>query len=330
MLQAVVVVSWFVNSASAHSSPCHCDGFSFLSKAFDGDNGENPCGCNFVKVTPRRELTSMTNGQLEKMASGLQAEVDELQSTLEGYQKGNGEKLADLKKKLATTKEQKKKKEGKEQAAVDDRQKTISDLKKTIGDDEADIADINEELKTNQMILKEVRTSIALRMEDVHACGCEKLKEDGGKASLVTKSRRALEPDKKDEVDYDLVFKIEKLERSKASINKDITKEQSEYGWKSRDLMERTEEQTNKINLASSGNDKYKRLDDARLESVIAQRDNIKRQLERKTAQLKQVEKDANEAQKHYDNLEAEMKICGCEPPSDTVLEMRKFKLDNR
>jgi len=127
-----------------------------------------------------------------------------------------------------------------------------------------------------------------------------------------------------------LVFKIEKLERSKASINKDITKEQSEYGWKSRDLMERTEEQTNKINLASSGNDKYKRLDDARLESVIAQRDNIKRQLERKTAQLKQVEKDADEAQKHYDKLEAEMKICGCEPPSDTVLEMRKFKLDNR
>jgi len=213
--------------------------------------------------------------------------------------------------------------------AKNDREKTIQDLKKDIEDDESEIADITEELKTNKMILKEVQTSIALRMEDIHACGCEKLKEEGGKASLVTRSQHASEPEE-DKVDYDLVFKIEKLERSKASLSKEITKEQGEFGWKSRDLMKRTEEQSIKIGVAANNNIKYKQLDNARLESVIAQKDNIKRQLERKTAQLKQVEKDAAEAQKHYDNLEGEMKICGCEPPSDDVLEMRKFQLDNR
>lgn len=88
MFQIVVVALCLVNSVAAYAAPCTCDGFSFLSRT----GGENPCGCNFVKSTPRDELTAKTNGQLEKMASGLQAEVDELQSTLDGYQEGNSKK----------------------------------------------------------------------------------------------------------------------------------------------------------------------------------------------------------------------------------------------
>lgn len=321
MSKVLVVTFCLVNSVAAYAQPCNCDGYSFLSKV----GGENPCGCNFVKVTPRDELTAKTNGQLEKMASGLQDEVDELQSTLDDYQKNNGEKLKNLKKKLEGSKEGVKKQAGDEESAMKGRIDQIGDLKKEIEDDQSEIADVTEEVKTNQLILKDVRTSIALRMEDIHACGCEKLK-DQKKAALVIKHGGP----KKDEVDYDLVFKIEKLERSKAKLSKDITSEQGTFGWKSRDLMERIDEQKIKINVAGNSNLKYQRLDDARLESVIGQKGNIKRVLERKKAQLKQIEKDAAEAQKQYDDLEDEMKFCGCEPPSDTVLEMRKFKLDNR
>lgn len=316
MFQIVVVALCLVNSVAAYAAPCTCDGFSFLSRT----GGENPCGCNFVKSTPRDELTAKTNGQLEKMASGLQAEVDELQSTLDGYQEGNSKKIKGLKKKLGASEEQKKKQAGDEKSALKERTKVIDDLKKQIEDDQAEIADISEEVKTNQGILKDVRLSIALREEDIHACACEK------KAALMSKH---VEPEE-DKVDYDLVFKIEKLERKKAELSKDITKEQGTFGQKSRYLMNRNDAQQVKIEVEANNNIKYKKLDEARLDSVIAQKENIKRVLERKTAQLKQSEKDAAEAQKHYDNLEAEMKYCGCDPPSDTVLEMRKFKLDNR
>lgn len=270
----------------------------------------------------------MTNGQLEKMASGLQGEVDELQGTLDDLQKGNGDKMDTLKKRLADAKVQKKKQAKDADSAVDGRKKQIKDLKKAIEDDQGEIADIADEVTTNKAILKNVQTSIALRMEDIHACGCEKLKDT---KLVVTGSRRALvvqpEPDK---VDYDLVFKIEKLERTKAKLGKEITKEQSTFGWKSRDLMERNDAAKIQMDVFKNTDIKYKTLDATILESVMAQQANIQRTLERKKAQLKQIEKDADEAQKHYDNLEDEMKMCGCEPPSDTVLEMRKFKLDNK
>jgi len=269
----------------------------------------------------------MTNGQLEKMASGLQAEVDELQATLDKMQEGNGDKLTDLKKRLASAKDQKKKQAAGADAALEDREKQISDAKKAMEDDQSEIADITEEVKTNSAILKDVRMSIALRMEDIRACGCEKLK-----SALVTRSHHTLEVESEDpqKVDYDLVFKIEKLERSKAKINKEITNEQSTFGWKSRDLMERNDAAKIQMDVVGNSNIKYKELDQKRLESVLSQADNIKRVLERKTAQLKQIEKDAAEAQSHYDNLEDEMKRCGCDPPSDTVLDMRKFKLENQ
>jgi hypothetical protein len=265
----------------------------------------------------------MTNGALAKMASGLQGEVDELQSTLDGLQKGNGDKLDGLKKRLADAKDQKKKQATSTDKAVGGREKMIQDIKKATEDDQSEIADITEQVTTNKAILKNVQLSINLRMEDIHACGCEKLKDS---KLLVTGSRRTLEVEP-DKVDYDLVFKIEKLERTKAKLSKEITKEQSTYGWKSRDLMERKDAEKIKMDMVDSSNSKFKALDETRLNSVKAQQANIKRVLERKTAQLKQIEKDADEAQKHYDNLEAEMKHCGCEPPSDTVLEIENSSL---
>jgi len=319
-VRVVAVAYFWVSAVEAFTSPCApCDGFSFLSKA----SSQNPCGCHFVKVTPRRELTEMTNGQLEKKASGLQEEVDELQSTLEGYQKGNGEKIAKLKTTLKGRKEMKGKQASDEKAALSSRTTAMSDLKKEMADDQADITDVTDEMKTNQMMVANVRQSIALRMEDIHACGCKP--EDKPKGAFVTKH---VEPEEEPKVDYDLVFKVEKLERKKASLNKDITAEQAKFGEKSRDLMNRNDKEQININVVSNSNIKYKKLDEARLESVIQQAQNIKRALERKKAQLDQIEKDAAAAQKQYDNLEAEMKYCGCEPPSDTVLEMRKFALD--
>lgn len=320
----------FRSQKPGEGPPCTCDGFSLLSKT---GGGANPCGCNFMVKTPRRELTAMSNGQLVKMASGLQEEVDKLQSTYDSSLQSNGEKLADLEKKLAEIKDQKKKKAGDEESATKARTKSIDAVQSTIDDDLAKIADIAEDVKMNQELVESARTSIQLRMQDILACGCEKLKEDGEKAaeggekaSLVTKHARP--SFRKDGLDYNLVYKIEKLERSKAKLNKKITQEQTKFGWKSRDLMKRIDEQKIKIDVAGNSNDKYKELNEDRLESVIAQKENTKRVLQRKTAQLKQVEKDAAEAQKQTDNLEAEMQQCGCKAPSDTDLEMRKFKLN--
>jgi len=297
------------------ASPCNCDGISFLSKA----DGENPCGCNFIVKTPRRELTAMTNGQLESMASELQEEVDKLQTTLDDYQKGNSKKLEDLKTNFAKIREQKKKQASTSKSAWVDRSQEMKELKKQSEDDQAQIKDINDDLDKYQLVLKDTRINIALRMQDVEACGCDK-----NKTALVFKHAR---PFRKSDVDYDLVYKIEKLERSKAKLSKQITKEQTTFGWKSRYLMKTIDEQKIDINVEGNENIKYTELDNARLKSIVAQQDNIKRVLERKTAQLQQVEKDADEAEKRYDSLEEEMKQCGCKKPSDTVLDMRKLTL---
>lgn len=330
MILVVVVTFWLVNAVAAgwpdgeswpwDAAPCNCDAVSFLSKT----DGENPCGCNFIKKTSRRQLTAMTNGRLEKMASGLQDEVDQLQATFDGDKKKNGETLTKLKQKLSEVKEQKQKQTIHGESATEDRQNKIDNLKQQAQDDQGKIADVDEDLKMNQMILKDVRTSLALRMQDVHACGCEKPKEESERPAFVTKN---VKPYRKDDVDYKLVYKIEKLERSRAKLNKAITKEQTTFGWKSRYLMETIDKQKINIDVAGNTDTKHEALDERRLDSVKAQKENIKRTLERKTAQLKQVEKDAAETQKRYDSLEAEMKECGCEPPSDTELEMRKLQL---
>merc|ERR1719453_583935 len=106
--------------------------------------------------------------------------------------------------------------------------------------------------------------------------------------------------------------------------------------------MKRIDEQKIKIDVAGNSNDKYKELNEDRLESVIAQKENTKRVLQRKTAQLKRRSKQTTSRQKcnnvvakHLPTLtwrceNSSSTSCenGC-TPSETELEMRKLKLDN-
>lgn len=272
-----------------------------------------PCGCGMKRLTPRDEIQKMSSadqraeiGQLSKETAALQDQVDEMKEK-------NGEALDKLEAKFKKAEEA----EEKQRTGIEEEQKKRDsdreDAKNAIDDDQEEMETVAKDIAEHKATLKELQSDLSTMLMVAESCPCKDKKfllAQTKFASLLA----AHATGKGSEEEKPLYFEIEDLEEKRNALQEELTDEIGSFGMKQRRLLHQIDMVEAKMNRQSSKAEIYEHTDENMAKGVKRQGKAMADYLAHKKSQLERIEKDVQEAQAKYDDLQKEMKKCGCGP----------------
>jgi len=303
----VALFCFFFGLARSHCPPCH-GGRSFLQakvapwKNFipPASNAPiSPCGCGVDRVTPRDDIREMPPSKQREMIAALEKDTDSMKEQLETMQSENGDSLDDLQARLKAAMKANIKQDADMIKSAEKQGDSRKQAKSAINNMMKQAEEATGDIAEHRSMLKELQSDVTMRLMDMRSCGCE---ADGSLLSM------------KAGPNFELIRKIENLERERNELSEEISEEQRRFGDEQRQLMHRIDIVKGKMGRRESANAKYDKEDKGKAKGIQRQDQATEAFLDAKKEQLKRIEKDAEEAQKYYDKLEKALGKCGCGP----------------
>lgn len=266
-----------------------------------------PCGCGFQKLTSRADLRDMPPANLRKMIASLEKEVGEKEAQLTASEGEHAAETAKLNDRLAAMKKKEEQQRDDLASEANERHDQHGQLKEQIGGVQGNLEDMNMELGNERDSLKELNEKVAVRMAALSTCDC---KAPAAAGSLIARHTQKLGAS--EGPNYDLIFKVEDLERQRNKLDKQISKDLADFGTTQRTVLDRMDKLKVKMNLQASTERKYKDIDDATMDNLIHQAGAGARWVGNKEKQLERMKADVAAATEKFEELEAEMSRCGC------------------
>mmetsp|Transcript_105785 Transcript_105785/g.183889 ORF Transcript_105785/g.183889 Transcript_105785/m.183889 type:complete len:320 (+) Transcript_105785:106-1065(+) len=274
----------------------------------------NPCGCgSSTKLTPRNELLSMTNGELLKKKNALQQEVDTLQAEVDselGTQQQELQKLNSMLSEVKGQKQQHHEAYRKQTSDLTDHKATqhgILDVK------QAQRVEVHADISKLREHMQLVRSKTAYLTGILAGC-------DTSKCSKAISLLKALPTSGLVAVasapspQYALVFEVEALEKKRADLEKQKSKQIMSFSNEQRHLLDRIDVAKIELNgqkIVNRDSEDYVSKTKSNLEQ---QMNAVDKSLDSAKEQLQRLEEDKKAADEHLSGFEAEIKRCGCWP----------------
>lgn len=263
----------------------------------------NPCGCSSsAKLTPRHELLSMAEGELLKKKNGLQQEVDALQAEVASDSDVQKQELDKLSSMLSKVKGQK---QAHHEAYVKQTADLTGDKAVAHGIRDArhdQVVAVHADISKVREHMQVVRSKTAYLTGILAGCDTSKC------SKAISLLNGATSPQ------YDLVFEIEALEKKRAELDKQKSKQILAYAAQQSHLLDRIDVAKIELNgqkIVNRDSEEYVSKTKSNLEQQIKAADQSLKSAE---GQLKRLEEDKKAADEQLSGFEAEIKRCGCWP----------------
>lgn len=265
-----------------------------------GKDGNNPCGCNFQKVTSRDDLRKMPMAQLRQLLAKLEKENTQLKTDIETRQDENKKDLTAKRTQNEALWKKQQEFENKTEDADEARGTKLHEHSQDVKSKEDELEKLNKELAELRGEWYHINEEVAVQLARMADCpGCS----SGKKLSLVRKHAGYEEP-------MDVILQIERAELKKNSLLKEQADDSQNYNAEVARYDHEKQKAEEKMNKDESQADKYRRLDEKRKKLIQDQLDILEPVIKDRQAAVKRTKKSLEDARTHVKTLADQIAKC--------------------